>query len=127
MLTVYCCVFAAPGPFEAWLHELGVLDRGGFPTDDGQRKQVDRQGHGYESGIYRDLGENGDPITVRRIGVEVAVQKVSGMLTVLARDFGSGLTTPNLPVHAFIAHEPVHRVFGGFRNALTARPGRSSS
>lgn len=72
----------------------------------GPRTQVDHQDHIDEPGIHRDVGEIGDPDTVRDAGLEIPIHQVSGAYSTLARDGGSGLTDPNQTIHSLIAHQP---------------------
>lgn len=66
--------------FQALLHERCVLHCGGFPADDGTRKQVDDQSHVHETGIDRYEGEVGNPNTVGCAGAEVTDEQVAGSL-----------------------------------------------
>jgi hypothetical protein len=69
------------------------------PGHDPLREHVDDERHVDEPEPGPDVGEVGDPDPVRRVGGEVAVEQVTGALTVLGRDGGPGALSRRTPTN----------------------------
>lgn len=81
-----------------------------MPTDDGSGEAVDDTRDVDEAGPRPRVGEVSDPLTIRRLGCEVAVEKIGGTCRVLsALDRGPVPFASDDTGHSLVCHESVDR------------------
>ena len=80
------------------------------PTDDPPREGIENHGQVEKAGPGRDVGDIGHPQNVRRIGIEVAIDQVTGRTHPFVTDRRACRLAAAYTLQAGGPHQPFHTI-----------------